>query len=172
VATKLVRHFVADEPPAPAVERIAGVFRESGGDLAEVARALIDLPESWNAGMKKFRSPQDWYVAALRAFEVRTLGDPAVSVLRQLRQPLWAPQSPKGFGDSMQEWADPDSLMNRAELARTIARRLGSDGDPRVVLEVIDLAAGDPLRALVSDGSIAATDRLALGIAGPAFQWR
>jgi uncharacterized protein (DUF1800 family) len=172
VATKLVRHFVADEPPAPAVERIAGVFRESGGDLAAIARALIDLPESWDPGMKKFRSPQDWYVAALRAFEVRTLGDPAVSVLRQLRQPLWAPQAPKGFGDSMQEWADPDSLMNRAELARTIARRLGSAGDPRVVLDVIDLAAGDPLRTLVSDSSIAATDRLALGIAGPAFQWR
>jgi hypothetical protein len=41
-----------------------------------------------------------------------------------------------------------------------------------VVLEVTDLAAGDPLRALVSDDSIVATDRLALGIAGPAFQWR
>jgi len=172
VATKLVRHFVADEPPAAAVERIAGAFRDTDGDLAAVARALIELPESWNAAMRKFRSPQDWYVAALRAFEVKTLGDPAVSVLRQLRQPLWAPQAPKGFGDSMQEWADPDSLMNRAELARTIARRLGADSDPRVLLEVTDLAAGDPLRTLVSDGSIAAADRLALGIAGPAFQWR
>ena len=43
LATKLVRHFVADDPPAAAVNRIARVFRETDGDLAEVSRALVDL---------------------------------------------------------------------------------------------------------------------------------
>ena len=96
-----------------------------------------------------------------------------VPVLRQLRHPLWAPQAPKGFGDAMQEWADPDSLLNRAELARTLARRLRDrQSEPRTLLDVIDVAAADPLRAVLADASIAATDRLALGIAGPAFQWR
>ena len=72
-----------------------------------------------------------------------------------------------------QEWADPDSLLNRAELARTIARRIRSQRtDPRILLDVVDVPAGDPLHALVADGSIAADERIALALAGPAFQWR
>ena len=39
VATKLVRHFVADEPPAAAVAAVAAEFTRSGGDLGRVARA-------------------------------------------------------------------------------------------------------------------------------------
>ena len=63
-------------------------------------------------------------------------------VLRQLRHPLWAPQAPKGFGDTMQEWADPDSLLNRAELSRTLARRMRDARlDAAALLEVVDVDA-------------------------------
>ena len=44
--------------------------------------------------------------------------------------------------------------------------------DSRVLLDVVDLADNDPLRRLLADNSIAAADRVALAIAGPAFQWR
>jgi len=173
IATKLVMHFVADAPPAAAVDRIAGVFRAKDGDLRAVAAALIDIKEAWRADTRKFRAPQDWFVAVLRAVNASEVSEMTLPVLRQLRHPLWAPQAPKGFGDSVQEWADPDSLLNRAELARTFARRLrGSQMDPRALLEVVDVAAGDPLRALLGDDSIAPADRVALAIAGPAFQWR
>jgi uncharacterized protein (DUF1800 family) len=172
VATKLVTHFVADDPPSAAVERIARVFRESGGDLKAVSRALIELPEAWDAANRKFRPPQDWLVAVLRAFEADSSGEMTVGVLRQLRQPLWAPQAPKGFGDSTQEWADPDSLLNRAELARTFARRLRIGDDPGVLLDVVDVTEGDPVRKVLADRTISAADRVALGVAGPAFQWR
>jgi uncharacterized protein (DUF1800 family) len=172
VATKLVAHFVADEPPASAVATIARKFRDTDGDLAEVSRTLIDLPEAWSANTRKFRPPQEWLVAALRAFGVESVGDMMVGALRQLRHPLWSPQAPKGFGDSTQEWADPDSLLNRAELARTFARRLRVRYDSHQLLDVIEVADVDPLRKLLSDNSIPAADRLALGIAGPAFQWR
>src|SRR6188508_2366028 len=47
VATKLVTHFVADEPPAAAIDRVAKAFSSSGGDLKVVARALVDEPEAW-----------------------------------------------------------------------------------------------------------------------------
>ncbi|MGE5813460.1 MAG: DUF1800 family protein, partial [Acidobacteriota bacterium] len=94
-------------------------------------------------------------------------------VLRQLRHPLWAPQAPKGFGDTMQEWADSDSLLNRAELSRTIGRRLEFTlADPRALLDVMDVTAADPLPDLLSDRSIVAAERAALALASPAFQWR
>jgi uncharacterized protein (DUF1800 family) len=173
VATKLVAHFVSDEPPAAAVERIARVFRSAHGDLRAVSAALIDVPEAWTDGGRKFRTPQDWLVAMLRAVSAPGVNVMTLPVLRQLRHPLWAPQAPKGFGDTVQEWADPDSLLNRAELARTIARRMRDVRlDAAALLEVVDVGAGDPLRALLADTSIAAADRVALAIAGPAFQWR
>jgi uncharacterized protein (DUF1800 family) len=173
VATKLVTHFVSDEPPVAAIERIARVFGQSGGDLRAVSSALIELPEAWSDGARKFRTPQDWLVAVLRAFNAPGASETLMPILRQLRHPLWSPQAPKGFGDGTQEWADPDSLLNRAELARTIGRRLRLQRiDARDLLDVVDLTTGDPLQAFVADVSIPAEERLALVLAGPAFQWR
>ena len=173
VATKLVRHFVADEPPNTAVDRIAAVFRDTTGDLREVANALVELPDAWDERHRKFRSPQDWIVAMLRAAGATDVNDGIAPLLRQLRHPLWSPQSPKGFGDTMQEWADPDSLLNRAELARTLTRRFRMQRvDPRSLLDVIDAPSGDPLPKFLDDNTIAVDERMALALAGPAFQWR
>jgi uncharacterized protein (DUF1800 family) len=173
VATKLVTHFVSDEPPAAAVERVARVFRSTGGDLKAVARALVDEPEAWREDARKFRTPQDWFVAVLRAFGASDASPNAPVVLRQLRQPVWSPAAPKGFGDALQEWADPDSLLNRGELARTIARLPAMRAlDPRSLADVVDVPAGNPLHAMLADTSIAAPERIALAVAGPAFQWR
>jgi uncharacterized protein (DUF1800 family) len=173
IAMKLVRHFVSDEPPAAAVERVARVFRETGGDLRAVSLAIIELPEAWSAENRKFRTPQDWLVASLRAFNITDVHDTATFALRQLRHPLWGPLAPKGFGDSVQEWADPDALLNRGELARTFARRIGAARiEPRMLLEVADVGDTDPLRAMIADPSIPAADRVALALASPALQWR
>jgi uncharacterized protein (DUF1800 family) len=173
VARKLVTHFVSDDPPSAAVERAASAFRSSDGDLKVVARALVDEPEAWRDDTRKFRTPQDWLVAVLRAFNATEVSPNVPPLLRQLRQPLWSPSAPKGYGDTTQEWADPDSLLNRGELARSIANVVGSRAvDPVRLLEVVDVAAGNPLQRLLSDTSIPVTERIALALAGPAFQWR
>jgi uncharacterized protein (DUF1800 family) len=173
IATKLVRHFVSDDPPRAAVDRLAGVFRDTRGDLRAVALALIDLPEAWSEPARKFRTPQDWLVAILRAFNATDVAPTIAPILRQLRHPLWSPPSPKGFEDGASGWADPDALLNRAELARTVARRLRVQRvDATALLDVIDVRPGDPLFKFVSDKTIAAEERLALVLAGPAFQWR
>ena len=173
VATKLVMHFVGDEPPAAAVDRVAKAFSSSGGDLKVVARALVDEPEAWRDDVRKFRTPQDWLVAVMRACSIQDVRQNVPQLLRQLRQPFWSPQSPKGYGDTLQEWADPDSLINRGELARTISKLPAVERiDPRSLLELVDVPAGDPVHALLSDNTIPAPERIALAIAGPAFQWR
>jgi uncharacterized protein (DUF1800 family) len=109
----------------------------------------------------------------LRAVHARELPDPAPGILRQLRHTPWAPPAPAGYGDAARDWADPDSLMNRAELARSVADRLaGAEVDPRRLLEVVEVQPGDPLPALLSDSGIDPAERLALALGGPAFQWR
>lgn len=173
VARKLATHFVADDSAPGAVRRLAQAFHDSDGDLRTLSQTLIDLPEAWHDDSKKFRAPQDWLVAVLRAFDAREVPEPTPAFLRQLRHPLWAPPAPNGFPDTLQAWADPDSLLNRAELARTVTRRLAGRGvDPQHLLETVDVTADDPLRTVLTDASIAVDERLALAIAGPAFQWR
>ena len=173
LATKLVRHFVADDPPERAVERLASVYGESGGDLLEVSRALVDLEEAWDPANRKLRTPQDWLVSLLRAVRAREVGPQVAQALQALRHPLWAPAAPKGYGDTVGDWADPDSLMNRAELARTISRRVGRGPmDPILLEEVVDLPSDDPLRGYLADETIATDERVALAFGGPAFQWR
>src|SRR6185312_8829772 len=49
VAGKLARHFVADDPPAALVARLADVFVRSDGDLKALALALLDSDEAWKA---------------------------------------------------------------------------------------------------------------------------
>jgi uncharacterized protein (DUF1800 family) len=171
IADKLVRHFVSDAPPPAAVAAVARAFADSEGDLRVTARTLVEHPDAWGEHARKFRSPQDWLIAVLRALDIRRAG-PLPALLRQLRHPMWSPPAPNGFGDSAREWADSDSLLNRAELARTIARRVPPGFDPRTLLDVVDTATTDPLRDMLADRAIDNAERVALALAAPAFQWR
>jgi uncharacterized protein (DUF1800 family) len=47
IATKLVRHFVADDPPPDLVAALARRFPDSDGDLAVVALALVSDDRAW-----------------------------------------------------------------------------------------------------------------------------
>ena len=174
LSRKLVQHFVSDEPPQAAVDQVAEVYARTNGDLRAVAGSLVNLESAWEPARRKFRAPQDWLVAALRALDVPPEATGRlVLVLRQLRQPLWAPAAPKGYGDTRNEWADPDALMNRAELARTITGRVAARSvEPSRLLDVVEVGEMSRLPGFLSDSRISAAERLALAFAGPEFQWR
>ena len=57
VATKLARHFIADDPPPALVERLAQRFLDTDGDLKEVAKTLIAAPEVLVAGAGQDQAP-------------------------------------------------------------------------------------------------------------------
>ena len=84
---------------------------ETEGDLREMAAATVALEEAWASEARKFRTPHDWLLAVLRAVEGSDAAAGLVPLLAQLRQPLWAPPSPKGYGDALRDWADPDALI-------------------------------------------------------------
>ena len=174
VSTKLVRHFVADDPPADAVDRVTSTFLETEGDLREVSRTLVHLNEAWELDHRKLRHPQDWLTAVLRSVNAAEVGGQAGRILRQLRHAPWAPPSPKGYGDTLADWADPDSLMNRAELTRSLAQRVrrGGRAFSPGLLGVFELAPNDRLHGLASDPDLPEVERIALVLGGPAFQWR
>ena len=134
IATKLSRHFAADDPPPAMVARLEHAYLKSGGDLPTVYRALIDSPEAWDPGSVKFRNPWDWTVASLRALGTRDLQPMvAVATLRELGQPVWMPPSPAGWDDDAASWAGPDALVRRVEAAQRIATRAGDSADARTL---------------------------------------
>ncbi|MCH7824015.1 MAG: DUF1800 domain-containing protein, partial [Acidobacteria bacterium] len=45
ISTKLVRRFVADDPPAEVVEAASRTFEETGGDIREVLRTIFASPQ-------------------------------------------------------------------------------------------------------------------------------
>ena len=174
IATKLARHFIADDPPEEAVSRLAAVFTASRGDLLSVYEALVDEPTVWDAPRDKIRSPWDWLVASLRAApDARLPDDRAVQrLLGLLGQPTWQVGSPAGWGDTAADWAGSGALMTRVETAAQLARRLVGERDPR---ELASQVLGDELRD-ATRGAIAGSGDAAMGfallIASPEFQRR
>jgi uncharacterized protein (DUF1800 family) len=132
IATKLARHFVADDPPPALVERLASTFSRSAGDLASVYRELVASPEAWQLVSAKFKSPWEWTVSSLRALG-RSEMPPmqATNLMNQLGQPIWRPGSPAGYDDLAGRWAAPDALMRRVEVAQRIAAQAGDAIDAR-----------------------------------------
>jgi uncharacterized protein (DUF1800 family) len=136
LATKLARHFIADRPPAPLVERMAKVFFETGGDLKETARAMVLSPESWTQPAAKLKRPGEWVVGMVRATGV-TQADPARFTAGQalLGEPLWRPSSPKGYPDDEASWID--GMGRRLDVANNFAERVSGRTDPQDVIETV-----------------------------------
>lgn len=131
LATKLARHFAADDPPPALVARLETAYLKSGGDLPTVYRALIEASEAWAAGTPKFRQPWEWLVAVQRATGIESQPQQVVFALNQLGQPLWKPGSPAGWDDIAASWAAPDALLRRVELADRFAQRASATIDAR-----------------------------------------
>ena len=127
IATKLARHFIADDPPAAAVERVAAAFSKSGGDLPTVYRALIQSPEAWQQPVAKYKTPSDFVVSAYRGLELPVKADKApVGLFQLLGQRIWAPGSPAGWPDRSEDWDGASELLKRIEWADAVGQRVGS----------------------------------------------
>ncbi|MDR6539748.1 DUF1800 domain-containing protein [Variovorax soli] len=134
LASKLARHFVADDPPPALVDRLTATFQRSGGDLPTMYRALIESPESWVAGAGKFKTPWDWALSSMRALGRRELEvAQGAQLLNQLGQPVWRPGSPAGYDDVAASWAAPEALMRRVESAQRFAAQAANSIDPRAL---------------------------------------
>jgi uncharacterized protein (DUF1800 family) len=69
ISLELCQRFVSDDPPTALVDRIAGVFQQTGGDLRQVTQALLGSPEFLSPANynNKIKSPLEFAVSAVRA---------------------------------------------------------------------------------------------------------
>jgi uncharacterized protein (DUF1800 family) len=173
IATKLARHFVADEPQAPAVNRLSAAFSQSGGDLPTIYRTLIETPEAWLPQPAKFKTPWEWTISALRGLAVKNLdGIPLAPLLNQLGQPVWPPGTPAGYDDIAESWAAPGALVRRVEVAQRMAAKAGNGLDPRELAEKLFPGVLNEMTAREIGRAESAETGLALLLVSPGFQRR
>jgi uncharacterized protein (DUF1800 family) len=134
VATKLARHFIADAPPPALVEMMAKAFRETGGDLKEVTKAMVSSPDSWTQPPSKLKRPGEWVVGMVRATGVTQVDAARFTAGQELLgEALWRPSSPKGFADDEASWID--GMGRRLDVANNFAERVAGRADPQEIIE-------------------------------------
>ncbi len=199
IATKLVRRFVADDPPASLVERVAQTFRDTDGDIKAMLR-LIFLSDEFAAAPLKLKRPFTYMISALRAINTdlgrsRQIG----RWLEMLGQPIFLWPTPDGYPDTSDAWAANllprwnfalNLVHNQIPRATPPLEKLVEVGGVDTVDGILDLFSGlvngrsldsetqNLFTAYVGNGPISQPetrqrlqDAVALMIASPTFQW-
>ena len=171
---KLARHFVADQPPQKLVDRMAVAYLENNGDLRTLYLTMLQSDEAWAPEARKFRTPDVFLVAALRALGAAQLPDvrKVAGLLARLGQPTFTPRSPAGFADTADAWIGPDALWKRIQTAEELASRAERSLVPA---QVARDALGTRLDASTAQAIARAESpqqALSLLLASPDFQWR
>jgi uncharacterized protein (DUF1800 family) len=147
ISRKLAQRFVADNPPPALVERMAGTFHKTDGDIRAVLRTMFQSKEFWSAGAyrSKMKSPFEMVVSAVRA----AAGDVdyaqgLASQVAQMGQPLYRKLEPTGYSNSSQEWMNSAGLLARMNFAVQLA----DNRVPGVKVDAVSRpASGDALPA-------------------------
>jgi uncharacterized protein (DUF1800 family) len=172
IATKLARHFIADDPPPDSVRRIAGVFRDTGGDLKRVTAAVIREEAAWTTPFTKVRTPDELLIAACRVTGFTPQAPMLVNSLHVLdQQPFFAP-SPAGWPDKASDWVGPESAVHRAEWCQMFAARIPEPPDPASLADAVfgEMLPDDTGQAIRRAAS--RREGVALLLATPEFQRR
>lgn len=124
VSRQLAQYFVADNPPAALVDRMAARWRQGGGDIAEVLDLLFHSPE-FKASLAHplLKDPQHYVISAVRmAYGDRVIANtqPIVAWLNRLAQPFYGHLTPDGYPLDRFAWNGPGQIEQRFEIAQAI----------------------------------------------------
>ncbi|WP_338038495.1 DUF1800 domain-containing protein [Neosynechococcus sphagnicola] len=121
---QLAQYFVADQPPAALVDRLAQRFIDTHGNIQAVLNTLFHSPEFWDTKYynAKFKTPYQYVVSALRATDVSVQNlRPILGTLQQLGMPLYGCQTPDGYKNTQAAWLNPDAMTRRLSFATALA---------------------------------------------------
>ncbi len=123
ISRELAIYFVADNPPAPLVDRMAQTFMRTDGDIAAVLKNMF-LSHEFDAALgEKFKDPMRFVVSAVRfAYDGRPIGNtrPMFNWLNGLGEAPYGRQTPDGYPLTELNWASSGQLSRRFEIARSI----------------------------------------------------
>ena len=173
LSTKLARHFVADDPSHAIIDKLASAYLASGGELAAMYEVLVQSEEAWVTAFSKYKTPHDFVISTLRAFDHSPDDRRFISgALDLMGQTPYRPGSPAGWPDTAEHWGGADALYKRIEWANTVSRRAGSRVNP---VDLGDAVLGDAFKPETRK-AISRAESLVQGmtlfLASPDFQRR
>jgi hypothetical protein len=133
-------------PPEALVERVAATYRETGGDIKAMLRAIFGSPEftGENAYRAKIKKPLEFVAGAARALGASVDARGAFALARasaEIGEPLYGAQPPTGHADRAEAWVNAGALLARMNFALALA----GGRYPRVAVDLGPLVAGaDP----------------------------
>jgi uncharacterized protein (DUF1800 family) len=134
LARKLAERFVEDQPSGEVVGAVTEAFLESGGDLRQVIKTLLSLPQFWIAAARKTRikSPIFYAASAVRAIDAWLGGTKSLAEwIARMGQPLYGFKAPTGFPDRGVFWINAGAMLNRMSFAVSLANnKIGGIGPP------------------------------------------
>ncbi len=172
IATKLARHFISDEPPQKAIDKLAHTFLKTDGDLAAVYHTLIGLKQAWEKPLEKFKNSYEFVISALRLHEVKIQDKQINQTLRAINIIPFSAPSPAGYPDSNVYWSGADMMMKRIEWSRLISQKIQ---DQVNALPLAQDMFGSLLHEETSSiiaGAPSPQDAFAFLLASPEFQRR
>ncbi len=120
IAKKLCQRFVADDPPPALVRKVAEKFLETGGDIRETLRALLESPEFLDPRYyrAKVKTPLEYAASALRAVGAQSTDWGWVNQnLEAMGEPLYRCEPPTGYPQVASLWVSSSAVLARANFA-------------------------------------------------------
>ena len=181
IATQLLRHFVADQPPPRCIAQLETVLNDTGGDLRQAMLTIFAMPEA-AVPLTKFRAPAEYIVAVRRALDPPPQpahdqpdddepGHALLGACDLLGQRFMSPLLPNGWPDTADAWASGQALLKRADWAMTQTVRPGAPTAEAVVSATLGEHCSAPTRAAVK-ACATAPEALAMVFASPEFMRR
>jgi uncharacterized protein (DUF1800 family) len=173
IATKLARHFVADDPPGKVIDRVARAYVMSGGNLPALYLALIESSDAWTQPLAKYKTPSDYVVSTYRGLQIPVdAGRAPLAPFELLGQRTYSPGSPAGWPDRSADWDGASALLKRIEWADAVGQRIGNRRDavnlaPQLLGETLTSAT----RTAISHAA-SASQAVTLLLAAPEFMRR
>jgi uncharacterized protein (DUF1800 family) len=127
ISRELAQRFVADDPPAALVDRMAQTFLKTDGDLRAVLHTLFTSPEffSEDAWRAKIKSPLEMIVSTIRAAQGEVTDTfTLVQKIADLGQPLYAKVDPNGYPNTSDAWLSTAGIMGRINFSTAVASGL------------------------------------------------
>ncbi len=119
ITAKLWKFFVDDNPPADAINQLAGQFQTAKLEFKPVLRTIFtsDVFYSPQVVRNQVKSPTQWLVSSVRLLE-RPLPQPQMvnNMMRTLGQELFAPPNVKGWDGGL-AWITTNNLLARYNLS-------------------------------------------------------
>lgn len=171
IAFKLVRHFIADEPPKAAVAAVAAAFERSDGDLMAVYEALLKTDAAFAMPLTKLRPPVEFHLAALRALGAEAEPPRFMRTLALMGQRLYRAPSPQGWSDDSKAWLAPDAIRTRLELSVQLAGRTREPKPLDRAKAILGPLLTDETATMISRAE-SSQQALALLLMSPEFQRR